>query len=135
MQLDDLGGLEEPGRLRGEPHHQHGPDREVGHDQHPNPLSLIRPRPHLSQPLIPESRGTHRHVEPMFHAPLEVPHDRVRMCEVHDNIGAEQGLERIPLIHLSDELKVGLSLDGGAHLLPHPPPGPNHPHLDHHASR
>ena len=30
------------------------------------------------------------------------------MRKVHDDIRAEQSLERIPLIHLSDKLKVGL---------------------------
>jgi len=36
MQLDDLDGLEEPGSLRGEPHHEDGGDAEVRRDQHPD---------------------------------------------------------------------------------------------------
>ena len=106
MHLDDLDGLEEAGSLRGEPHHQHGADREVRHDENADRGIIVQQRAHLVQSLLGESRGADHDVNAMVDAPCDVIHDDTGMGEVDRHIAAEQGLQRVTLADLGGQLEI-----------------------------
>ena len=60
VQLDDLDRLVEPGRLGGEPHHQHGADREVRGDQDAGALALREPAAQRSRAARRRTRWCRR---------------------------------------------------------------------------
>lgn len=88
MQLDDLGGLEEPGRLRREPHHEDRADGKVGGDENPDlGVGLVQPAADLGEPVLGEPRGADGDADVVLHAPAEVVHDGLDVGEVHHDIG------------------------------------------------
>ena len=64
VQLDDLDGLEEAGGLRGEAHHQHRAEREVGRDEHADagrvgePARATASSRSASKPVVPTTAWT-----------------------------------------------------------------------------
>ena len=77
MQLDDFSALVERGCLLGEAHHEHGPNGEVGSDQHADIIMPGEDRTQLVQSLLGEPRGAHNSVNSMIDTPRDVVDHRL----------------------------------------------------------
>jgi hypothetical protein len=131
VHFDDLGGLEEPGRLGREAHHQDRPDGEVRHDEDAGRGRLPEPAAHLGQPVLAEAGRADDGVKAPLDAPAEVVHDRARVGEVDDDVAAGQRLAVVALVDLRGHVEPVGGADRPAHLAAHAPLGPGHAHLDH----
>jgi hypothetical protein len=122
MHLDNLDGLEEPGRIRGEPHHQDRPYREVWGDENPCAGVVAELVTDRAESVLGEPRRAYHSVYAVPDAVSDLIHHHVWMCEVHGDLRAphDQRLNGVIHVHGSDELQVIGSLHGPAHLASDP---------------
>ena len=125
MQLDDLDGLVEPGRLGGEPHHEDGAEREVRRHQHAH--AGARPRRRRGgdlrldggQSAFVPARGPDDAVHPLRHAVGDVAGGRVGHGELHDDVGSPEIPEVVVEVVGTDQAEVRSGpdrcADPGAH--------------------
>ena len=128
VQLDDLDGREEPGRLLGEPHEQHGADAEVGRDDHPEVGLGLEPLGDRGELGLVEARRPDDAVDVLVDAEPDVVHDDVGPGEVDDHLGAGVGdvEQPVTLVDHGDELEVVGGVDRLDHLGAHAPAGAEH---------
>ncbi len=128
VQLDDLDGVEEPGRLLGEAHHQHGADREVGDHEDADAGGAVEPAAQLRQPVVVEAAGADDGVDAVLDAEPQVVHDGVRPGEVDGDLdpGVGQRRQRVGGPDAGHQLEVVGRVDRAARLRAHPPAGAEH---------
>ena len=122
MQLDDLDGLEEAGRLLREAHRQHGTDTEVRGDEQAGAGRLGELGAYGRQPLVRPAGGADDGVDAVGQAELQVAQDGVRKGEVDRDLGARLGqrAERVAAAEGRDQFHVVGALDGAYGLGAHP---------------
>jgi hypothetical protein len=127
VQLDDLGGLEEPRRLGRERHGEHGGQAEVRRDQHPEPaFRAVRVQPRrvlgdaATRGVVPPG-GAHDGVRAGVQHGVHVGLGRRRHGEIDGHVGARQvrGVHGVARVEARDELQVGRRVDGGTGLGAH----------------
>ncbi len=87
VQLDDLDRLEVRRRHRGEPHHEHRADAEVGGDEHTGPGRRHEPAAQPGEPLVVEAGRADHGVDPLGDEELEVAHHGAGVGEVDHDLG------------------------------------------------
>src|SRR5699024_6773056 len=112
VQLDDLGGIEVGRGLLGEVHHQYCGDAEVRCHEHLGPGRGGLHLAYTCQLGLVETAGTDDGVDTVADEPLQVVHDRVGVCEVHDTVGAAHRVPVVPLVHTRDQFHVVGALNG-----------------------
>ncbi len=90
VQLDDLDRLVVPGRLAGEPHHQHRTEREVGGDQDTDGGCCRQHLPHGVEPRVVEPGGADDGVHPAGHQGADVVEHGRRCGEVDRHLRARR---------------------------------------------
>ena len=113
VQFDDFHRLEEPCRLLGELHGQHGTDREVGRDEDGDVGFVGQPFFDLRDAFIGEAGGAHDRVDACRDQEVQVVHHDAGMGEVDDHLGLavrQQG-QRVARVHTRGERQVVGSLD------------------------
>ena len=133
VQLNDLGRIEEPGRLSSERHGQHRGNCKVGRNEHAHLRVVGAPGADLLIPGIIETGRAHHAVDAVIDAVFKVVHHGRWRGEVHDDLRAALGkdLERVAAADLCNQLQVLGLVHAGHHSGTHAPLRSEHSDLDH----
>ena len=130
VQLDDLDGLVEPRRLRGEPHHEDRADGEVRGDEDADLGTLRQLVPERGQALVVPAGGPDDHVHPALDAVGDVGRRGVRHRELDGDVRSPEVAEVVAVAHAGHQLEALGRLDGAARLGAHAPGGADDCHPD-----
>ena len=128
VQLDDLDRLEERRGGGGEAHHQHGADREVGHDQDAGRRRVAEQRAYVVDLGVVEAGGADHDVDAVLDAPGDVVERDRRLGEVERDLGAGLGdqVERVVDVDLGHDLDALGIVECPDRLRTHAPLGAQH---------
>jgi hypothetical protein len=133
MHLDHLDRLVEPGRLRGEMHHQDRPDGKVRRDQHTCSRAGIERPPHLVQALVDPAGRADNRVDPAPDAVQYVLDSRLGNGELDRDLGTAEITQLITHVEAPHQLQVASCIHRLARLAAHSPGSPDHRHPCRHA--
>ena len=137
MELDDLGGLEVGGGLRGEAHGQHGGQGEVRGDEDAATGGLGPGQVLADAPvgLLVPAGGAHNNVHPGVEEGVNIGLGDAGNGEVDGDIGARQvlGVKGVPHVQAGHELKTLGVLDRLADGRSHAPGGAHNSYANRHS--